>query len=61
MTAVAGRAGAQRDVDIPAPRGMVNDFAGVMDAARASQIEALARFVRQRSRSEEHTSELQSH
>ena len=49
MTAVAGRAGAQRAVDIPAPRGMVNDFAGVMDAARASQIEALARFVRQRS------------
>ena len=49
MTAVASRAGAQRALEIPPPRGMVNDFAGVVDGSRASQIEALARFVRERS------------
>jgi uncharacterized protein len=49
MTVVASRAGAQRPLDVPPPRGMVNDFAGVVDAGRAAQVEALARFVRERS------------
>jgi uncharacterized protein len=31
---------------IPAPRGYVNDFAGVIDAANAARIEQLAQYVR---------------
>jgi uncharacterized protein len=37
---------------IPAPRGYVNDFAGVIDAAHAAQIEQLARFVQAQSKGE---------
>jgi uncharacterized protein len=34
---------------IPPPRGLVNDFAGVIDAAHAARIERMAAYVRDRS------------
>jgi uncharacterized protein len=37
---------------IPPPRGMVNDFAGVISAEHAARIERIAEFVRARSRGE---------
>lgn len=40
---------AQRGVTIPPPRGLVNDFAGVIPADRANQIEAIVQYVRDRS------------
>lgn len=48
-TVVSLRAGAQATLTIPAPRGMLSDFAQVIPADRAAQIEALAQFVRDRS------------
>ncbi len=39
-------------LEIPAPRGMVNDFAGVIPAEQAARIERLARAVREASRGE---------
>lgn len=46
LCAAAGDARAQQPLTIPAPRGMLSDFAGVVTAERAQQIEALAQFVR---------------
>ena len=46
---VSLRAGAQGTVAIPPPRGMLSDFAAVISAERAAQIEALSQFVRARS------------
>lgn len=46
---LAAGAGAQGAVTIPAPRGYVNDFAGVIQPAAAASMEALARTVQQRS------------
>lgn len=43
---------AQGKIEIPAPRGMVNDFAGVIPAEQLARIEALVRAVRQASRGE---------
>ena len=37
------------DLTIPPPRGMLSDFASVVSPERATQIEALAQFVRTRS------------
>lgn len=45
----AGTARAQQPLQIPAPRGHVNDFASVIGGAEAQAIETLARFVRERS------------
>jgi uncharacterized protein len=36
-------------LELPAPRGYLNDFAGVVSAERAARIEGLAREVRERS------------
>jgi uncharacterized protein len=36
-------------VQVPPPRGHVNDFAGVIGAAQAARIETIARFVREQS------------
>jgi uncharacterized protein len=41
--------GTQAGPSIPAPRGMLNDFAGVIPAAQAARIEALANDVRAKS------------
>jgi uncharacterized protein len=46
---VAVPAAAQTDVQIPPPRGLVNDFAGVIQPDVARQIEAVAQYVRDRS------------
>lgn len=40
---------AQRQLTIPAPRGMLSDFANVVGSDRAAQIEVLAQFVRAKS------------
>ena len=40
---------AQGALTIPPPRGMLSDFAGVVSADRADQIERLAQFVRAKS------------
>lgn len=40
---------AQAGPRLPSPRGMVNDFAGVIPPERAAGIERLARYVRERS------------
>jgi uncharacterized protein len=45
-------ASAQARDTFPAPRGFVNDFAGVLDAATAQRLEALAQRVRDASRGE---------
>ena len=45
----AGAARAQPGPVIPPPRGMVNDFAGVVPADQAARIERLAQYVRARS------------
>jgi uncharacterized protein len=37
---------------IPAPRGLLNDFAGVVDAAHAARIERIAAYVRAQSKGE---------
>ena len=47
--AVAAQAGGQPGPVIPAPRGMVNDFANVIPPAQAARIEALANEVRAKS------------
>jgi len=44
----AGASG-QGALAIPAPRGMLSDFASVVPADRANQIETIARYVRDRS------------
>ncbi len=44
-----GLATAQADLTIPAPRGLLSDFASVVPADHARLIEALAGFVRERS------------
>lgn len=49
--AAASRAHAQEPV-IPAPKGLVNDFAGVLDAATVARLEALAQKVRDASQGE---------
>lgn len=46
LCAAAGDVRAQQPLTIPAPRGMLSDFAGVVTAEWAQQIEALAQFVR---------------
>jgi uncharacterized protein len=46
---LAGTARAQQPLQIPAPRGHVNDFASVIGSAERQAIELLARFVRERS------------
>ena len=38
-----------QELVIPPPRGLVNDFAGVIDAAHAARIERVAAYVRSRS------------
>ena len=47
LTPVGARA--QGALTIPPPRGMLSDFAGVISAERADQIERLAQFVRAKS------------
>lgn len=49
LSILARPAGAQGPLQLPAPRGHVNDFAGVVPAAQVAHMEALARFVRDRS------------
>jgi len=46
---VADCALAQRPVVVPPPRGMLSDFANVVPAAQAAEIERIARYVRERS------------
>jgi uncharacterized protein len=48
VVAAAATARAQ-DVTIPAPTGMVSDFARILPAAQAARIEAIAQFVRAQS------------
>jgi uncharacterized protein len=43
---------APQEPQIPASRGHLNDFAGVVDAARAARIERIAAYVRAQSRGE---------
>ena len=43
---------AQQSVQIPPPRGMVNDVANVIPAAQAARMERLAQYVRERSKGE---------
>jgi hypothetical protein len=50
MVGVPRRAGAQ--VTIPPPRGLVNDFRGVLTAERVAEIEAIAGEVRSKSSGE---------
>lgn len=47
--AIAAQAGSQPGPVIPAPRGMVNDFANVIPPEQAARIEALANEVRAKS------------
>ena len=76
LTAAAAAAQwSQSTSPLPAPTGMVNDYAGVLDAGTKQQIEQKLRDFRdstspkveiavaivKTTRSEEHTSELQSH
>jgi uncharacterized protein len=44
--------GRAQEPDIPAPKGLVNDFAGVLDAATVARLEALAQKVREASQGE---------
>jgi uncharacterized protein len=46
---LSGSARAQQPLQIPAPRGHVNDFASVIGAGQSQDIDAIARFVRERS------------
>lgn len=48
-SAIAAQAGSQPGPVIPAPRGMVNDFANVIPPDQAARIEALANEVRAKS------------
>lgn len=48
IATIAATARAQ-DVTIPPPRGLVNDFAGVLTPERVQQIEMVAQYVRDRS------------
>ena len=43
---------APQEPQIPASRGLLNDFAGVVDAAHAARIERIAAYVRAQSRGE---------
>ena len=49
MAFCVASAAAQRELTIPPPSGMLNDFAKVVGSDRAAQIEILAQFVRAKS------------
>lgn len=51
LVAALAPAGAQPP-DLPAPRGYVNDFAGVLDAGTVARLEAIAQRVREASQGE---------
>ncbi len=48
----AGALAAQQGVEVPAPTGLVNDFAGVLPPDRVAHMERLAQLVRDKSKGE---------